>query len=72
MSLARIFLRDIHKNNLSIKNSDNEQSDLFKTFGNLDKGRKSSEKISFLKNVKKIFKVRKNVLNGFKSNLFPI
>ena len=71
MSLARIFLRDIHKNNLSIKNSDNEQSDLFKTFGNLDKG-KSSEKISFLKNVKKIFKVRKNVLNGFKSNLFPI
>ena len=42
-------------------------------FGNLDKGRNSSEKISFLKNVKKkILKGREDLLNSFKGNLFPI
>ena len=39
-------------------------------FGNSSKGIKSSEKISFLKNVK--FYSKQNVLNGLKSNLFPI
>ena len=51
MSLPTIFLRDIYENNLSIKDADNEESSLFKTFGNLNEGRKSSEKISFLKYV---------------------
>ena len=60
VSLPSIFLRDIYKNNLSIKYAGNEQSDLFKMFGNLNKGRKSSEK------------AREYVLNVFKSNLFPI
>ena len=39
---------------------------------NLNKGRKSSEKVSFLKNVKIFLKAREDVLNAFKSNLFPI
>ena len=41
-------------------------------FGNLNKSRKSSEKISFLKNVKLLLKAREDVLNSFKSSLFPI
>ena len=72
MSLPSIFLRDIYKNILSIENADNEQSILFKIFGNLNKGRKSSEKVFFKKNVKILLKVREDVLNGFKSNLFRI
>ena len=38
VSIPGIFLRDTYKNNLSIEDSDNEQSDLFKMFGNLNKG----------------------------------
>ena len=41
-------------------------------FGNLSKGRKSSEKIYFLKYVKILLKPREDVLNSFKSNTFPI
>ena len=41
-------------------------------FANLNKGRKSSEKVSFKKIVKSLLKARENVLNGFKSNIFPI
>ena len=41
-------------------------------FGNLSKGRKSSEKIYFLKYVKILLKPRGDVLNSFKSNIFPI
>ena len=70
--MPTLFLRDIYKNNLSIENADNEQSNLFKRLSNLNKGRKSSEKISFLKNVKMLLKAREDVLNSFKSNLFPI
>ena len=67
-----IFLRDIYTNDLSIEYTDNEQSDLFKRFGNLNKDRKSSEKISFLKNEETLLKVREDILTSFKSNLFPI
>ena len=67
ISLPALFLRDIYRNNLSIERADNEQSDLFKMFGNLNKGRKSSEKISFFKRRE----ARDDVLNSFKSNLFP-
>ena len=67
------FKRYIHKRFIKKnKNADNEQSDLFKRFGNLNKGQKSSEKISFLKNVKILLKEKEYVLNSFKSNLFPI
>ena len=45
VSLPAIFLRDINTNNLSIDSVDNEESDLFKMFGNLNKGRKSFEKM---------------------------
>ena len=45
VSLSSIFLRDVYTNKLSIENTDNEQNDLFKMFGNLNKYKKSSEKI---------------------------
>ena len=70
--MPSIFSRDIYTDNLSIENADNEQNDLCKMFGNLNKGTKSSEKISFLKNVKILLKAREDVLNSFKSNLFPV
>ena len=38
--MPNMFVRDIYKINLSIEDADNEQSDLFKTFSNLNKGRK--------------------------------
>ena len=41
ISLSSIFLSDIYTNDLSIENDDNEQSDLFKRFGNLNKCRES-------------------------------
>ena len=72
VSLPSIFLRDIYTNDLSIGNADNKQSDLYKKFNNLNKGRKSSEKPSFLKNMKILLKAREDALNSFKSNLFPI
>ena len=64
------FLRDIYTNDLSKENADSEQINLFKMLGNLNKGRKSYEKISFLKNVKTLLKAREDVLNNFKSNFF--
>ena len=70
--MPAIFLRDIYTNNSSIDNADNEQSNLFKRFGDLNKGRKSSGKAYFLKNVKILLKEREDVLNRFKSNFFPI
>ena len=72
VSLSYRFLRDKYANDLSIENSDNEQNDLFKMFRNLNKGRKSPEKIFCLKNVKILLKAREDVLVSFKSNLFPI
>ena len=63
--LPTIFLRDVYTNDLSIENAVNEQSDLFKTFSNLNKGRKSSEKSSFLKNVKILLKAREEHLSRF-------
>ena len=59
----------MYTNNLSVENADNKQSDLLKMLGNLIKGKKSSEKISFLKI---LVKARKDVLNYFESNIFPI
>ena len=52
ISLASIFLRYIYiySKDLSIQNADYEQNSLFKKYSNLNKGRKSSEKVSFLKN----------------------
>ena len=69
---SSIFLRDLYRNNLSIENADNEQSDLYEWFSNLKKGRKSLEKISFLKNVEILLRAKEDVLNSFKSNLLPI
>ena len=48
------FLRDIYTSNLSIENADNEHTDLFKMFCNLNQGRKSSEKKKFCSKQEKI------------------
>ena len=70
--MPSIFLRDIYTNDLSIENGDNEQIDLFKRFNSFNKSRKSSEKITFLRNVKIFLKAKEDVLNSFKRNLFPV
>ena len=49
--MLAIFSGDIYTDSLSIRNTDNEQGDLFKILDNLNKGRKSYEKIYFLKNL---------------------
>ena len=67
--MPAIFFKDMYTKNLSVENADNKQSDLPKMFGNLIKGKKSSEKISFLKI---LVKAREDVRNCFKSNIFPI
>ena len=48
------YAKSIHQQ----KNADNEQSDLFEIFGNLNKGCKSPQKISFSKNIKSLLKAR--------------
>ena len=58
--LAAIYLRDIYTNNSSIGNSDNEQKKLFKMLANLNKDKKLSGKVSFLKNVKILLKARED------------
>ena len=45
--IKSIILRDIYTKNSSIKNANDELSDLFKKYGNLNKDRKSSEKSLF-------------------------
>ena len=72
VSLPTIFLRDKHAKDLSIENADNEQSDLFRILKNLNKAKKSPEKVSFLKNVGTLLEARQDVLNNFRSNTFPI
>ena len=70
--MPSIFSRDIYTKNLSIKNADNEQNDLFRLLSKSKKSRKSPQKISYLKHVEVLLKAREDVLNSFKSNLFPI
>ena len=70
--MPSVFVRDVYTNDLSIENAINEQSGLFKMFGNLNKGMKLSEKFFFKKNSKILLKAREDVLDSFKSNKFPI
>ena len=55
-----------------MKNTDIDQSDLFRELKNLKKGKKSPEKVSFLKNVGTSLEARQDVPNNFKGNTFPI
>ena len=52
--------------------ADNEQSNLFQELSNISKGKKPTEKVSFLENVRILLKAGKNFLNSFKSIVFPI
>ena len=66
VSLPPIFFRDIYTNDLSIENSNNEKSDLFKMFENLNKGRKLFENFFLKKNIRISLKAREDVLKSFK------
>ena len=52
--------------------ADNEQSNLFQELSNISKGKKPTEKFSFLENVRILLKAGQNFLNSFKSIVFPI
>ena len=58
--MPSIFLKDICKNNWSIEDTDNEESGLFKMIGNLNKGKKISEKSLFQK-IQKFYSKREKI-----------
>ena len=64
------FIRDLYTNVLSIINAHNEQSNLSKELSDLSKGENWLKK--FFRNFGISPEARENVLNSFKSNLFPI
>ena len=68
MLLLFIFLRDVYTNDLSIKGVDDKQKNIFKKLGILNKGRRSSEKTSFLKKVESFLKQEKMFLIVVKVN----
>ena len=68
MLLLFIFLRDVYTNDLSIKGVDDKQKNIFKKLGILNKGKRSSEKTSFLKNVESFLKQEKMFLIVVKVN----
>ena len=61
---------DIHSNDLSIENYDQEQIKLSKDVNNISKGEKRIQKIPFMKNLRFLSDARQEVLNNFKSNVF--
>ena len=63
-------LRDTHEGHLSLKDADNKQSNFVNELKNFDKGIKTTKKK--LINLGLLFSARENVLNNFKSRLFPI
>ena len=56
----------------TIDNADNEQSGLFKLFGDLNKGKNYLKKYFFQNNVNILLKLREDDLNGFKNKTFSI
>ena len=67
------MLRDIHEGHLSIENANHKQSNLAIKLQNFEKGTRTLEKKSFLKNnLGLLLGTREKVLNSFKGRLFPI
>ena len=60
----------MHEGDLSIEGADNKQSNFANALKNWTM--KGLEKNTFLNNLKLLFSTRENVLNSFKSRLFPI
>ena len=71
-SLPIIFLRDIYKNDLSVENANNKQSNPFKELSNTSKAEEPIKNNFFLEKVRILIEARENVLNSLKSNVFPI
>ena len=69
--LPIVFLRDIPKGNLSIKNADKEQIQIANELKDMGKGKMPSEKKSFLKNAGLLLNAREKILNNLKRKLFP-
>ena len=69
---AYCFLRDIHEGHLSLKYSDDEQSNFAPKLKNLDKSKETIEREFFKNNLGLLFSAKEKVLNKFKSRLFPI
>ena len=67
--MSIVFLRDIDEGHLSLKDADDGQINFAAKIKNLDKGKKAIEKK--LNNLGLLFSAKKNVLNNFKSRLFP-
>ena len=67
-----MFLRDIHKENLTLKDANEEQSKSFNELKGTNKDMKTTEKKSFLNNIGLCLSVRKKLLNKFKRKIFPI
>ena len=69
--LPIVFLRDIPKGNLSIKDADKEQIQIANELKDMGKGKMPGEKKSFLKNAGLLLNAREKILNNLKRKLFP-
>ena len=66
------FLRNVHKESLSLEDADKKQSQLVNKLKGTGKGKILFEKGSFLKNVVLFIGAREKILNNFKSKIYPI
>ena len=66
-----LLLRDINEGYLLLENCNQKQSNFAIELKNFEKGTKTLEKKSFLNNLGLLFSTREQVLNNFKSRLFP-
>ena len=70
-TLNLLFLRNIHEEDLSLKDADEEQIQIANELKYIGKGKMSVEKRSFLKNVGLLLSAREKILHNFKSKIFP-
>ena len=66
------FLRDIQEGNLTLKDADEEQSELVNILKDLNRGVKPVEKRSFLDNIGLLLSEREKIVNNFRSKIFSV
>ena len=66
------FLRDIQEGNLTLKDADEEQSELVNILKDLNRGVKPDEKRSFLDNIGLLLSEREKIVNNFRSKIFSV
>ena len=71
-SLPIVFLIHTHKGNVLLEVAYEEQTYLLNEVKNISKGKLPVEKRSILKNGKLFLSAREEILNKFKSKIFPI